>query len=69
MTAEQIEAANAVAKFARARHLSRQPARRRRSGRYTELSLALEKAVNDARRTPPAELEKLFEPADRSSPS
>ena len=32
--------------------------------RYTELSHALERAVADARRTPPEGLEKLFEPAD-----
>ena len=33
--------------------------------RYTELSVAVDKAVGDARQTPPAGLDKLFEPADR----
>jgi hypothetical protein len=32
--------------------------------RYTELSRLLEKAVAEARRTPPADMAKLFEPAD-----
>ncbi len=33
--------------------------------RYTELARSLEKAVIEARRTPPAELDRLFEGADR----
>ena len=33
--------------------------------RYTELSMAVDKAVSEARQTPPAALDKLFEPADR----
>ena len=33
--------------------------------RYTELSRALEKIVADAPRTPAAQREKMFEPADR----
>lgn len=33
--------------------------------RYTEFSRQLEAIVSDARRTPPGELGKLFEPADR----
>ena len=32
--------------------------------RYTELSQRLDAAVREAARTPPAEVAKLFEPAD-----
>jgi len=65
MTPEQIEAANAVAKLgALGTYLAnlRDEAAR---VQYTELSMAVQKAVNDARKTPPDALEKLFEPADR----
>lgn len=65
MTPDQIEAANAVAKLgALGTYLAnlRDEAVR---VRYTELSMAVQKAVNEARQTPPAALEKLFEPADR----
>jgi hypothetical protein len=65
MTPEQIDGANAVAKVAA---LGTYLANLRDDSiraRYTELSMAVEKAVNDARNTPPAEIDKLFEPADR----
>jgi hypothetical protein len=65
MTPDQIEAANAVAKLgALGTYLAnlRDEAVR---VRYTELSMAVQKAVNEARQTPPAGLDKLFEPADR----
>lgn len=65
MTPEQIEAANAVAKLgALGTYLAnlRDEAVR---VQYTELSMAVQKAVSDARQTPPDGLEKLFAPADR----
>jgi hypothetical protein len=65
MTVEQIEAANAVAKLSA---LGTYLANLRDEAvrvRYTELSMAVDKAVSDAKQTPPAEVEKLFEPADR----
>ena len=64
-TAEQVDAAAAANKFAA---LGTYLANLRDDAirtRYTELSRALERAVADARRTPPAGLDKLFEPADR----
>ena len=65
MTSEQIEAANAVARMSA---LGTYLANLRDESvrvRYTELSGAVDKAVNEAGQTPPAALEKLFEPADR----
>lgn len=65
MTPEQIEAGNAVARMAA---LGTYLANLRDEAvrvRYTELSWAVDKAVNDARQTPPEALHKLFEPADR----
>jgi len=65
MTSEQIEAANAVARMSA---LGTYLANLRDESvrvRYTELSGAVDKAVNEARQTPPAALDKLFEPADR----
>jgi hypothetical protein len=65
MTAEQIEAANAVARMsALGTYLANLRDETVRA-RYTELSMAVAKAVGDAGQTPPAGLEKLFEPADR----
>ena len=67
MTPEQIEAANAVAKLgALGTYLAnlRDEAVR---VQYTELSMAVQKAVTEARQTPPEGIEKLFEPADRIS--
>ena len=65
MTAEQIEAANAVARMgALGTYLANLRDETVRV-RYTELSMAVAKAVEDAGQTPPAGLEKLFEPADR----
>ena len=69
MTADQIEGANAVAKLAA---LGTYLANLRDEAirlRYTELSLAVDKAVDAARQTPPAGLEKLFEPAGFSASS
>jgi len=63
--AEQIDAASAVNKFAA---LGTYLANLRDDAirvRYTELTRALERAVAEARRTPPAGIEKLFEGADR----
>jgi hypothetical protein len=65
MTAEQIEAGNAVARLsALGTYLANLRDENVRV-RYTELSWAVEKAVSEARQTPPAGLDKLFEPADR----
>ena len=65
MTSEQIDAANAVARLgALGTYLANLRDELVRV-RYTELSMAVDKAVNDARQTPPAALDKLFEPADR----
>jgi hypothetical protein len=64
-TVEQTDAAASVNKFAAlGTYLAnlRDDAIR---ARYTELVRALEKAVGEARRTPTAGLETLFEPADR----
>ena len=65
MTPEQIEAANAVARMsALGTYLANLRDETVRV-RYTELSVAVQKAVSEARQTPPAALDKLFEPADR----
>jgi hypothetical protein len=65
MTAEQIEGANAVARLgALGTYLANLRDDSIRA-RYTELSQAAEKAVTDAGQTPPAAVDKLFEPADR----
>jgi hypothetical protein len=65
MTPEQIEAANAVARMsALGTYLANLRDENVRV-RYTELSTAVSKAVDVARQTPPDELDKLFEPADR----
>jgi hypothetical protein len=65
MTSDQIEAANAVARLgALGTYLANLRDESVRV-RYTELSMAVDKAVSEARQTPPAALEKLFEPADR----
>ena len=64
-SAADVDAANAVAKFAALgtylANLRDETIRRH----YTDLSQHLEQAVREARRTPPADLPKLFEPADR----
>ena len=65
MTPDQIEAANAVARLgALGTYLANLRDELVRV-RYTELSVAVDKAVSEARQTPPAALEKLFDPADR----
>jgi len=65
LSAAQIDAANAVNKFAAlGTYLAnlRDDATR---ARYTELTQLLEKAVVEAKRAQPGDLGKLFEPADR----
>jgi hypothetical protein len=65
MTPEQIDGANAVARMgALGTYLAnlRDDSVRRR---YTDMSMALVKAVSAARETPPESLDTLFEPADR----
>jgi len=65
MTSEQIEAAHAVARLgALGTYLANLRDESVRV-RYTELSMAVDKAVTEARQTPPDALDKLFEPADR----
>jgi hypothetical protein len=65
MTSEQIDAAQAVARLgALGTYLANLRDDTVRV-RYTELSVAVDKAVSDARQTPPAALDRLFEPADR----
>ena len=64
MTADQIEAANAVAKMgALGTYLANLRDDSVRS-RYTDMNLAIAKAVEASGRTPPAEIGKLFAPAD-----
>jgi hypothetical protein len=65
LTPEQIAGANAVARMAAlGTYLAnlRDDATRER---YTELSMAVEKVVKEAGKTPPEGLPKLFETADR----
>jgi hypothetical protein len=57
MTAEQIDGANAVARLAALGTYLANLRDEAIRARYTELSRAVEKAVNDARRTPPGEVE------------
>jgi 5'-deoxynucleotidase YfbR-like HD superfamily hydrolase len=64
-SAAQVDAASAVSKFAALgtylANLRDEPTRQQ----YTQLSRELDKAVREAGKTPPAEFNKLFEPADR----
>ena len=64
-SAEQQEAANAVSKFAALGTYLANLRDDTTRERYTELSRQLERIIAEARRTPPAQFEKLFEPADR----
>lgn len=65
MSSDQIEGANAVAKMAAlGTYLANLRGEAVRA-HYTELSIAIDKAMNEARQTPPAGIEKLFAPADR----
>jgi hypothetical protein len=61
----QIEAANAVNKFAALGTYLANLGDDAMRERYTQLSQSLERIVSDARRSPSGELSKLFEPADR----
>jgi hypothetical protein len=64
-SAADVDAANAVAKFAALgtylANLREEPIRRQ----YTELSKHLERAVYEAKRTQPADVPKVFEASDR----
>jgi hypothetical protein len=62
--AEQVDAAAAVNKFAALGTYLANLRDEAIRARYTELTRALELAVAEASRTPPAGLGKLFEPAD-----
>jgi hypothetical protein len=65
MTPAQIEGANAVAHMAAlGTYLANLRGEQVRA-HYTELSQAIDKAMNEADQDPPAELRKLLEPADR----
>jgi hypothetical protein len=66
MAADQVEGANAVAKMgALGTYLANLRNDETVRRRYTEMNMALAKAVAAARQTPPDDVEKLFEPADR----
>jgi hypothetical protein len=65
MTSDQIEGANAVAKLAALGTYLANLRDESVRARYTELSNLTEKAMNEARYTPPAGLDKLFEATDR----
>jgi hypothetical protein len=65
MTSEQIETANAVARMSALGTCLANLRDEALPARYTELSAAVAQAVADARQTPVAALEKLFEPPDR----
>jgi len=66
MSAQQVDAANAVSHFAAlGTYLANLRDDDSVRGRYTELSRQLERTVGAAGRTPPAERSSLFEPADR----
>lgn len=65
MTPEQIDAATAVARLgALGTYLANLRGESVRA-RYTELAMAVERAIGEASKTPPAEVGRLFEPADR----
>jgi hypothetical protein len=61
---QQVDAGSAVNKFAALGTYLANLRDETIRARYTELSRALERAVAEARRTPPAGLDKLFEGAD-----
>jgi hypothetical protein len=63
-TAEQIDAAAAVNKFAALGTYLANLRDEAVRARYTELTRALERAIAEARHTPPADLSKVFEPAE-----
>ena len=64
-SAAQIEAANAVNKFAALGTYLANLRDDERREQYSELSQRLDKIVSEAPRTSPEQLTKLFEPADR----
>lgn len=65
MTPSQIDGANAVARLgALGTYLANLRDDSVRA-RYTELTLAADRAMTQAEQTPPAEVDKLFEPAGR----
>ena len=61
----QVDAANAVNKFAALGTYLANLRDDERRGQYTELSRQLDKIVSEAGRTSPDQLNNLFEPADR----
>jgi 5'-deoxynucleotidase YfbR-like HD superfamily hydrolase len=61
----QTDAANAVNKFAALGTYLANLRDERTREQYSHLSQELEKVVRDARKAPPGNLNKLFEPADR----
>jgi hypothetical protein len=61
----EVDAANAVNKFAALGTYLANLRDETTRAHYTELSRLLEKAVAEAKRTRPAEMGKLFEPADK----
>lgn len=65
LTADQIEGGHAVARIAALGTYLANLRDETVRARYTELSLAVDKAMNAARQVAPAELDTLFEPADR----
>ena len=65
VSAAQIDAASAVSKFAALRYILGQFAGRAHAAAIHPALGELDKAVRDAQKTSPAELNKLFEPADR----
>jgi hypothetical protein len=65
MTSSQIDGASAVARLgALGTYLANLRDESVRA-RYTELTMAVDRAMTLAEQTPPAEVAKLFEPADR----
>ena len=65
MTPSQIDGANAVVRLgALGTYLANLRGEAVRA-RYTELTIVVDRAMKQAERTPPGEVDKLFEPADR----
>jgi hypothetical protein len=65
LSGPQIEAENAVSKFAALGTYLANLRNEQVRQHYTDLSVKLQSIIRDAARTAPAELGKLFEPADR----
>jgi hypothetical protein len=65
MTQSQIDAANAVARLGAVGTYLANLRDENVRARYTELTLTADRATRQAEQTPPEEIGKLFEPADR----